>query len=502
MKAYILALDQGTTSSRAILFDRMQNMIGMAQRELPQIYPREGWVEQNPMEIFASQYSVMIEVLAKTGVQPEEIAGIGITNQRETTILWDKNTGKPIYNAIVWQCRRTAEICEKLKRAGLSDYIQQNTGLIIDAYFSATKIRWILDHVEGAQERAERGEILFGTVDSWLIWKLTNGKVHITDYTNASRTMLYNINTLQWDEKLLKALNIPSCILPEVRNSSEIYGYLKLGKQDIPIAGAAGDQQAALFGQTCFAKGEVKNTYGTGCFLLMNTGKNLFRSRNGLLSTIAIGLEGKVTYAIEGSIFVAGAVIQWLRDEMRLITEAQDSEYFASKVPDSGGVFLVPAFTGLGAPYWDMYARGSIIGITRGTNRNHIIRAALESIAYQVKDIIDAVSQDTGIHLSSLRVDGGASANNFLMQFQADILGCEVIRPKIAETTALGAAYLAGLATGFWESPDQIKKLWTQDQKYLPQMEPEVRKDRLEQWHRAVSRCGGWLKDESWENKR
>ena len=426
MGNYILALDQGTTSSRAILFDREQNMIAVSQKEFTQYYPQEGWVEQDPMEIYSSQYAVMMEAVAQSGIDVQEIAGIGITNQRETTILWDKTTGRPIYNAIVWQCRRTAELVDELKAQGLESYIRENTGLIPDAYFSATKIKWILDRVPGARERAERGEILFGTVDSWLIWKLTDG-IHITDYTNASRTMLFNIKTLQWDDTLLKALDIPRQMLPEVHPCSEIYGFTDIRGIKIPIAGIAGDQQAALFGQCCFDPGDAKNTYGTGCFLLMNTGKTLCRSQNGLLTTIAAGVEG-IQYALEGSVFVGGAVIQWLRDELRFLTESKEAEYYAQKVNDTGGVYFVPAFTGLGAPYWDMYARGCMIGLTRGTRREHIIRAAQESIAYQTADLVHAMERDTGVPLTGLRADGGASRDAFLMQFQADILNSGIWR--------------------------------------------------------------------------
>ena len=444
------------------------------------------------MEIYASQYGVLTEVLARGNIDPAEVAAIGITNQRETTILWDRKTGRPVYNAIVWQCRRTADICEDLKKQGLEEYIRENTGLLIDAYFSGTKIKWILDHVEGLRERAERGEILFGTVDTWLIWKLTGGEVHVTDYTNASRTMIYNIKTLDWDDTILKALDIPRCMLPQVCNSSEVYGTVNIGGVNIPIAGIAGDQQAALFGQTCFQKGEAKNTYGTGCFLLMNTGEEMYLSQNGLLTTIAIGLGGKVQYALEGSVFVGGAVIQWLRDELRFLGDAKDSEYFATQVEDNGGVYLVPAFTGLGAPHWDMYARGAIFGLTRGAGRNHIIRAALEAIAYQTKDVLDAMVADTGIDLRELKVDGGASANNFLMQFQADILGRSIRRPMIRETTALGAAYLAGLAVGFWKDLGDIKNQWTLDKIYSPQMEGTQREKLLKGWKKAVSRAKNW----------
>ena len=443
-KKYIIALDQGTTSSRAIIFDSDQKIVGVAQKEFTQIYPKEGWVEHDPMEIWSSQSGVLAEVIARTGVSQHDIIGIGITNQRETTIVWDKNTGKPVYNAIVWQCRRTAKICDELKKIeGLDEYVKENTGLLIDAYFSGTKIKWILDNVEGAREKAEKGDLLFGTVDTWLIWKLTNGKVHATDYTNASRTMIYNIKKLEWDEKLLNILGIPKSMLPEVKDSSGTFGYANLGGKGghrVPIAGVAGDQQAALFGQACFKEGDSKNTYGTGCFLLMNTGSKMVRSQNGLVTTIAIGLNGKVEYALEGSIFIGGASVQWLRDELKLVGESRDTEYFARKVKDSAGVYVVPAFVGLGAPYWDMYARGAIVGLTRGANKNHIIRATLESIAYQTRDVLEAMQEDSGIKLASLKVDGGAAANNFLMEFQADILGTAVRRPVTLETTALGAA--------------------------------------------------------------
>ncbi len=492
MKKYIIALDQGTTSSRAILFDNEQNIVQIAQKELTQFYPQPGWVEHDPMEIYSSQAAVMTEVLLQAGIPIEEVAAIGITNQRETAVIWDKQTGRPIHNAIVWQCRRTAEICEQLKADGHEPYIKEATGLLADAYFSGTKIKWLLDNVPGARKRAENGELLFGTVDSWLVWKMTGGKVHITDYTNASRTMLFNIKTLSWDEKMLEILGIPRCILPEVRSSSEVYGTVNLFGCEIPIAGIAGDQHAALFGQTCFEPGDAKNTYGTGCFLLMNTGEELCRSKNGMLTTIAIGLPGKVQYAVEGSIFVGGAVIQWLRDELRFISESADSEYFARKVGDNGGVYIVPAFTGLGAPHWDMYARGAIFGLTRGTGRNHIIRAALESIAYQSKEVLDAIVADTGIPVGELRVDGGASANNFLMQFQADLLGLSVRRPMIRETTALGAAYLAGLAAGVWKDTEEIKRQWTLDKMFLPNMEEETRARNWAGWQKAVSRSKGW----------
>ena len=493
MKKYIIALDQGTTSSRCILFDREQNIVEMAQKEFTQHYPHPGWVEHDPMEIYSSQYGVLMEVLAKSGVDVREVAGIGITNQRETTIVWDKTTGRPVYNAIVWQCRRTAPLCEELKAdRDFTAYVKDHTGLLVDAYFSATKIRWILDNVPGAREKAGAGELLFGTVDSWLIWKLTGGAVHVTDYTNASRTMLYNIRDLCWDKRICDRLGIPACMLPEVRNCSEIYGTMNIQGVEVPIAGIAGDQQAALFGQTSFEPGEAKNTYGTGCFLLMNTGSRLYQSKNGLLSTIAIGLDGRVQYALEGSVFVGGAVVQWLRDELHLITESADTEYFARKVRDNGGVYVVPAFTGLGAPYWDMYARGAIFGLTRGTGRNHIIRAALESIAYQTFDVLHAMEEDTGLPLRELRVDGGASANNFLMQFQADIVDRTIRRPMIRETTALGAAYLAGLATGVWRDLDDIRSQWTLDRLYEPQMPAGQRETLLAGWHKAVGRARGW----------
>ena len=494
MGKYILALDQGTTSSRAILFDEEQNILGISQKEFTQLYPREGWVEHDAMEIWSSQYAVMMEVIAQSGVEAEEISAIGITNQRETTILWDKETGRPIHHAIVWQCRRTADIVDGLLADGLGDYIKKTTGLVPDAYFSGTKIKWILDHVEGAREKARRGEILFGTVDTWLLWKLTGGEVHVTDYTNASRTMLYDIHNLRWDQKLLDALDIPAEMLPEVRNSSEIYGYTEIQGAKVPIAGIAGDQQAALFGQTCFEAGDAKNTYGTGCFLLMNTGDKPFESQNGLITTIAIGMGGKVQYALEGSVFVGGAVIQWLRDEMRFLTESRDAEYYAQKVHDTGGVYLVPAFTGLGAPYWDMYARGCIVGLTRGTKRDHIIRAAQESIAYQVADLVRAMEADTGLPLSELKADGGASRDRFLMQFQCDILNRSVRRPMIRETTALGAAYLAGLAVGVWKSRDEIKNLWVCDTTYEPDMDEARREALMEGWHKAVGHSRGWAK--------
>lgn len=497
MSKYVMALDQGTTSSRAIIFDEHQNIVNMAQKEFTQHYPKAGWVEHDPLEIYASQYGVLVEVLARSGMEAGEISAIGITNQRETTIVWDKNTGRPVYNAIVWQCRRTSDFCTNLVERGYADEIRAKTGLLIDAYFSATKIKWILDNVEGARERAERGELLFGTVDTWLIWKLTGGAAHVTDVTNASRTMLFNIHTLEWDKDICALLDIPMCMLPKVCDSSMVYGAARIGGAEIPIAGAAGDQQAALFGQTCFAPGEAKNTYGTGCFLLMNTGEKLYRSQNGLLTTIAIGLGGKVQYALEGSVFVGGAVIQWVRDELRFITESRDAEYYAQKVPDTGGVYLVPAFTGLGAPYWDMYARGCLVGLTRGTTREHIIRAAQESIAYQSYDLVAAMEKDTGMCMAELNVDGGASRDQFLMQFQADILNKTVRRPMIRETTALGAAYLAGLATGVWSGLDEIRAQWTLDKLYAPDMAAARRERLLAGWHKAVGRSLAWAEPEA-----
>lgn len=492
---YIIALDQGTTSSRAIIFDENHKIVGTAQKEFTQIYPKEGWVEHDPMEIWATQSGVLAEVIAKTGISTHDIAGIGITNQRETTVVWNKETGRPVYNAIVWQCRRTASICDGLKAEGLEDYVRENTGLVIDAYFSGTKIKWILDNVEGARAEAEAGNLLFGTVDTWLMWKLTNGKVHATDYTNASRTMIYNIRDLKWDEKMLEVLNIPKSMLPQVKDSSGLFGYANLGGQGghrVPIAGVAGDQQAALFGQACFNEGEAKNTYGTGCFMLMNTGDKMISSKNGLLTTIGIGLNGKVEYALEGSIFIAGASIQWLRDELRIINDAKDTEYFASKVKDSGGVYVVPAFVGLGTPHWDMYARGTIVGLTRGSNRNHIIRATLESIAYQTRDVLDAMQEDSGIKLSQLKVDGGACANNFLMQFQSDIIGTKVRRPEVVETTALGAAYLAGLGVELWASKQEIRDRWHIDREFDPAVESLDREKMYKGWKKALKRAMLW----------
>ena len=488
---YLLSLDQGTTSSRAILFDKSHNIVSVAQREFSQFYPQDGWVEHDPVEILESQRAVMYECIAKSGVSPSQIAAVGIANQRETTILWDAETGAPIYNAIVWQCRRTAAITDGLRDAGLEDYIRENTGLVPDAYFSGTKIKWILDNVEGARRRAERGEVLFGTVDSWLIYNLTAEHAHVTDYTNASRTMIFNIRTLDWDEKLLSALDIPRAMLPRVCQSSGIFGHIEIEGVRIPVAGVAGDQQAALFGQCCFSKGEAKNTYGTGCFMLMNTGSELKLSRNGLVTTIAAN-PGGMCYALEGSVFVAGAVVQWLRDELRLIGESCDIEYFASKVPDTGGVYLVPAFTGLGAPYWDMYARGCLVGLTRGTRREHILRAAEESIAYQTCDVVSAMERDTGINLTVLNADGGASRDGFLMQFQADMLGCIVRRPRVMETTALGAAMLAGLGTGVYRSLDELRALSGGGTAFTPNMTPEKRDKLTSGWRRAVERSRGW----------
>ena len=497
-KNHVLALDQGTTSSRAILFDRSGTVLGSAQREFRQIYPQPGWVEHDPMEIWGTQSGVAREVLEKTGVRPEEVAAIGITNQRETTIVWDRATGRPIHNAIVWQCRRTAGICDELKARGLEPLIRERTGLVLDAYFSGTKLKWILDHVDGARERARNGELLFGTVDTWLIWNLTRGQVHATDYSNASRTMLYDIGELRWDPELLEALDIPPCMLPEVRPSSGSFGATDpgtFGGAGLPIAGAAGAQQAALFGQACFSAGMAKNTYGTGCFLLMNTGGRRVASRNGLLTTIAWGVDGKVEYALEGSVFVAGAAVQWLRDEMKLIGTAAESETLALAVPDTLGVYVVPGFVGLGAPHWDMRARGTIVGLTRGAGRNHIVRATLEAIAFQVQDVIQAMEDDSGIALQALKVDGGAVANTFLMQFQADLLGVPVHRPVIAETTALGAAFLAGLAVGVWKDRAELAAQWNLDRTFLPAMADAERERRRAGWKRAVQRALRWETD-------
>lgn len=492
---YIVALDQGTTSSRAVVLDHDANIVSVSQREFTQIYPEAGWVEHDPLEIYATQSSTLVEALGKAGIRSDQVAAIGITNQRETTVVWNKETGKPVYNAIVWQCRRTAAICEELKARGLESYIRENTGLVLDPYFSGTKIKWILDNVEGAREQAEAGELLFGTVDTWLVWKMTQGRVHVTDYTNASRTMLFNINTLQWDEKILAEFNIPLSMMPEVKKSSEVYGQTNIGGKGgtrIPIAGIAGDQQAALYGQMCVQAGQAKNTYGTGCFLLMNTGQEKVTSHNGLLTTLACGPRGEPAYALEGAVFMGGASIQWLRDELKLISDARDSEYFATKVDTSNGVYVVPAFTGLGAPYWDAYARGTIVGLTRGVNSNHIIRATLESIAYQTRDVLDAMQADSGIKLSALRVDGGAVANNFLMQFQADVLDTEVHRPKVTEVTALGAAYLAGLAVGFWDGLEELQGKAEIDRSFAPHHDEEKRQRRYKGWKRAVKCVQAW----------
>ena len=498
MAKYIMALDAGTTSNRCILFNERGDMCSVAQKEFTQYFPRPGWVEHDADEIWSTQYEVAQQAMANINATAADIAAIGITNQRETVVVWDKKTGSPIHNAIVWQCRRTSEYADSLKDKGLTDKFREKTGLVIDAYFSATKIKWILDNVEGARQKAECGELLFGTVETWLIWKLTRGDVHVTDYSNASRTMLFNINTLTWDDEILQELQIPKCMLPEVKPSSCVYGEADPGffGGPIPIGGAAGDQQAALFGQTCFKPGEAKNTYGTGCFLLMNTGDKPVFSHNGLVTTIAWGLDGKVTYALEGSIFVAGAAIQWLRDEMRLIDSAQDSEYMAKKVTDTNGCYVVPAFTGLGAPHWDQYARGTIVGITRGVNKYHIIRATLDSLAYQVNDVLAAMEADSAIRLSALKVDGGASANNFLMQQQANISGAPVNRPKCVETTAMGAAYLAGLAVGYWASKEDVVKNWAIDREFVPEIPEEERQAMVRGWSRAVKCAYGWEKEE------
>lgn len=494
-KKYILALDQGTTSSRSIIFDDAGNIVAMAQKEFTQIFPKPGWVEHDPEEIWNSQLYTAKEAIRNAGITASQIASIGITNQRETTVVWDKRTGTPIHNAIVWQDRRTAEICEALKKKGHEKYVRENTGLVIDAYFSGSKIKWILDNVKGARKKAEDGELLFGTIDTWLVWKLTDGSLHITDYSNASRTMLFNIKTLKWDAKLLAALDVPSLMLPYVTDSSRIYGFTHRGVFDveIPIAGIAGDQQAALFGQTCFNAGMAKNTYGTGCFMLMNTGNKLVKSKNGLITTIAWGMNGKVEYALEGSIFIAGAAIQWLRDGLKVLDHAADSEYQANSVQASDGVYVVPAFSGLGAPYWDMEARGSVFGLTRGTTKAHLTRATLESIAYQTRDVLTAMQQDSGIKLKSLRVDGGACANNFLMQFQSDILGTPVDRPKVTETTALGAAYLAGLAVGYYKKPNIVKQ-WKVDQQFKPVMKAADKEKLYAGWKKAVTLTMGWAK--------
>ena len=492
-KKYVIALDQGTTSSRAIVFDHDANIVSVSQREFSQIYPKAGWVEHDPMEIWASQSSTLIEALARAGIHSDEVAAIGITNQRETTVVWDKVTGKPIYNAIVWQCRRSRDLCEELRARGLEEYVKDNTGLVLDPYFSGTKVRWILDNVEGARERAEAGELLFGTIDTWLVWKLTEGKVHVTDPTNASRTMLFNIHQQAWDDVLLKELDIPCCMLPEVKPSCAIYGHTRIAGEggEIAVAGMAGDQQSALFGQLCIDEGMAKNTYGTGCFLLMNTGLQAVKSNHGLLTTIAIGAKGEVNYALEGSVFMGGATIQWLRDELGLLRDAQDTEYFALKVADSNGVYLVPAFVGLGAPYWDANARGALVGLSRGANRNHIIRAALEAIAYQSRDLLDAMTKDSGVQLKQIKVDGGAVANDFLMQFQADITNVEVQRPSVTETTAMGAAFLAGLAVGFWQSTAELKHKAGIDRCFEPAISHEQRESLYLGWQNAVAQVTG-----------
>lgn len=498
MAKYVMALDAGTTSNRCILFNQKGELCSVAQREFRQYFPKPGWVEHDADEIWASQLGVAVEAMNMIGAAAEDIAAIGITNQRETAIVWDRTTGESVYNAIVWQCRRTSEYCDSLIARGLTEKFRQKTGLVIDAYFSATKIKWILDHVPGAREKAEAGQLLFGTVETWLIWKLTKGKVHVTDYSNASRTMLFNINTLQWDDEILEELDIPKTMLPEPKPSCCVYGMTDSSffGGEIPIAGAAGDQQAALFGQTCFESGEAKNTYGTGCFLLMNTGEKPVFSKNGLVTTIAWGMDGKVNYALEGSIFVAGAAIQWLRDEMRLIDSAMDSEYMAGKEKDTNGCYVVPAFTGLGAPHWDQYARGTIVGITRGVNKYHIIRATLESIAYQVNDVLQAMKADSGIELTSLKVDGGASANNFLMQTQSDIINAPVNRPQCVETTAMGAAYLAGLAVGYWKNREDVMRNWKIDRIFYPEISEDERQSRIRGWNRAVKYAYGWAREE------
>ncbi|PKM68529.1 MAG: glycerol kinase [Firmicutes bacterium HGW-Firmicutes-2] len=490
-KKYVMALDQGTTSCRAILFTHDGQIASVAQKEFTQIYPNPSWVEHDALEIWESQRSVMMEAMKKVNATADEVATIGITNQRETTVVWDKTTGQPVYNAIVWQSRQTVGICEELKAQGLTEYVHLNTGLVIDAYFSGTKVKWILDNVEGARDKANEGKLLFGTMDTWLIWNLTKGQAHVTEYSNASRTLMYNIRDLKWDEKLLTALTVPTSMLPTVKQSSEVYGYTALLGGNTPISGAAGDQQAALFGQACFEKGMAKNTYGTGCFMLMNTGEEMIPSTKGLLTTIAWGVDGKVEYALEGSIFIAGAAIQWLRDEVKILDSAKDSEYFATQVSSTDGVYVVPAFAGLGAPYWDMYARGAILGLTRGTGKNHIVRATLESLAYQTRDVLDAMQEDSGITLAALKVDGGACANNFLMQFQADIVKAPVERPEVIETTALGAAYLAGLAVGFWESKQSVIDSWNLDRRFEPSIDNA---DELYAgWQKAVSRAQSWI---------
>lgn len=498
MAKYVMALDAGTTSNRCILFNEKGEMCSVAQKEFTQYFPKPGWVEHDANEIWSTQLGVAVEAMSKIGATAADIAAIGITNQRETAIVWDKETGEPVYHAIVWQCRRTSEYCDSLKAKGLTDTFREKTGLVIDAYFSGTKVKWILDNVEGAREKAEAGKLLFGTVETWLIWKMTKGKVHVTDYSNASRTMLFNIKDLTWDKEILAELDIPESMLPEAKPSSCVYGEAdpSFFGGPIPIGGAAGDQQAALFGQTCFTAGEAKNTYGTGCFLLMNTGEKPVYSKNGLVTTIAWGLDGKVNYALEGSIFVAGAAVQWLRDEMRLVDSSPDSEYMATKVKDTNGCYVVPAFTGLGAPHWDQYARGTIVGLTRGVNKYHIIRATLESLAYQVNDVIAAMQADSGITLSALKVDGGACANNFLMQFQSDIIDAPVNRPVCVETTAMGAAYLAGLAVGYWQNKEEVIKNWQIDKVFKPEMEADVRKAAIAGWNKAVKCSYGWAKED------
>ena len=498
MKKYILAFDAGTTSQRCLLFDRDGNIVSVAQKEIKQYYPHPGWVEHNAAEIWATQIAVAIEAMQRVSVSAEEIAAIGITNQRETTIVWDKQTGEPVMHAIVWQCRRTADLCDRLREEGYTERIRQKTGLELDAYFSASKIRWILDHVEGAREKAEQGDLLFGTVDSWLIWKLTKGRCHVTDVSNASRTMLFNIHTMDWDDELLELFHVPKAMLPKVCASSAVYGESDRSffGTPIPIAGVAGDQQAALFGQTCFSAGDVKNTYGTGCFMLMNTGEKPVMSHHGLVTTVAWKRENTVCYALEGSIFVAGAAVQWLRDELRVIESAPQSEELALAVPDTNGCYVVPAFTGLGAPFWDPYARGTIVGLTRGVNRNHLVRATLESMAYQSLDVLEAMQEDAGLSLSALRVDGGATENNFLMQFQADMIRTPVIRPKSIETTAKGAAFLAGLAVGFWKDLDALRALQADAKQYLPSMGEEIRGRKQRGWHRAVRLAMNWAKEE------
>ena len=497
MEKYILSLDQGTTSSRCIIYDKKGSMISVAQKEFTQIYPQAGWVEHDANEIWQTQMTVAHEAMLKAGLTYQNIEAIGITNQRETTVVWDKHTGEPVHNAIVWQCRRTAEYCDALIADGLTDKIKEKTGLLIDAYFSGTKLRWILENVEGARAKAEAGDLLFGTIETWLIWKMTGGKVHVTDYSNASRTMMFNINTMEWDDEILEILGVPKAMLPAARPSSEVYGETEdtLFAGPIKIAGAAGDQQAALFGQTCFEAGEAKNTYGTGCFLLLNTGEKPVFSKNGLLTTIAWGLDGKVNYALEGSVFVCGAAIQWLRDELNILENAADSEVMATAVEDANGVYVVPAFVGLGAPYWDPYARGSIHGLTRGANKNHLVRATLESLAYQCNDLLKAMGSDMGSELVALKVDGGACANNFLMQFQSDVLGKDVLRPECIETTSLGAAYLAGLAVGYWDSLEDVRENWAIDKTFKPEMTEEKRAELLAGWDKAVSRTLGWAKE-------